>query len=224
MRPLLPSLLVPLALIGGCSTRVIVEQPKPLEININFTGHLNLVIHDARQNLEQITGEKPTNIVRPEDIGLPPAPRSGTQGPADLSSLAEADLEPPTFPILWSTRPHRAPAFYEIQQQSEQDLTRAMAARNARLQALWAEGIVGESHTGLLVAKGTLNDEQQQLLNAENRDRSALYALEADRKKVKPDEVALGYYVARLGYAKKGAWYEVRNAATSQWEWKRWGQ
>ena len=57
-------------IIAGCTTHVIVEQPKPLDININFTGHLDLVIHDARENLEQITGEKPTNVVRPEDIGL----------------------------------------------------------------------------------------------------------------------------------------------------------
>jgi uncharacterized protein YdbL (DUF1318 family) len=220
-----------LASLAACTTHVVVEQPKPLEININFTGHLNLVIQDARQNLEQITGEKPTNVVRPEDIGLPAVSRPGArgagleEGKAVAQGPADAVLAEPTFPILSRGRPGLASGMpTQFIAQSEADLTKAMAARNAKIQQLWSQGLVGESHTGLLVAKGSLSQEQQGLVDAENADRSALYAAEATRKNVKADEVALGYYVARLGYAKAGAWYEVRNPSTSQWEWKKWGQ
>src|SRR5215212_10092109 len=59
--------------LAACNPNVTIKQDKPMVININFNGHLDLVIHDARQEMEAITGEKPRNTVRPEDIGLPPA-------------------------------------------------------------------------------------------------------------------------------------------------------
>jgi len=62
-----------------------------------------------------------------------------------------------------------------------------------------------------LAARGVLTPEQQKLVDAENADRTALYAAEAKAKNSTPDEVALAYYLARLGYAKAGAWYEKRN-------------
>jgi uncharacterized protein YdbL (DUF1318 family) len=216
--------------VAGCTTRVVVEQPKPLEINVNLSGNLNLFLQDARQNLEQITGEKPRNIIRPEDIGLPaaptPPPGARADGAGAWVAAGEEDADVGlTYPVRWTPPAARVRGTAPILlQSSEQDLTRSMAARNAKIQALWAGGLVGESHTGLLVTKGQLNEEQQQLFNAENADRTALYAAEAARKKVKADEVALIYYMARLGYAKKGAWYEVRNPTTNEWAWKQWAQ
>src|SRR4029077_5286465 len=46
---------------------------KPVDINLNITGRLEVVITDARKVEEEITGSKPKRTVRPEDIGLPPA-------------------------------------------------------------------------------------------------------------------------------------------------------
>src|SRR5712671_3770909 len=45
---------------------------KPVDINLNITGRLEVVITDARKVEEEITG-KTKRTVRPEDIGLPPA-------------------------------------------------------------------------------------------------------------------------------------------------------
>src|SRR6267154_6760648 len=44
---------------------------KPVDINLNITGRLEVVITDARKQEEQITGSAPKRTVRPEDIGLP---------------------------------------------------------------------------------------------------------------------------------------------------------
>jgi uncharacterized protein YdbL (DUF1318 family) len=218
------SILVPLAIsaLTGCTTHVIVEQPKPLDININFTGHLDLVIHDARDNLEQITGEKPTNVVRPEDLGLPPGTTPGATAPTlPDPALADSGWESSALPVIQrNTAPRTAPTFPIA---TEADLNQAMAARNPQIQSLWANKLVGEAHTGLLVPRANLTPDQQALVDAENKDRTALYTAEAQRRKITPDEVALGYLLARLGYAKPGAWYEKLNTQ-KQWEWKQWGQ
>ena len=209
--------------MAGCNPHVVIEQPKPLEININFTGHLDLVIHDARQDLETITGEKPTRTVRPEDIGLPAegSKAGGAVIPASGNILAVGDAE---FFVPVVLRRGEAVAEGErwVEVALADDLKKSMAGRNAQIRAMWDSKVVGESHTGLLVAKGALSGEQQKLMEAENGDRTALYAAEAKQKSVTADEVAIGYYVARLGYAKDGAWYE-KKGASGAWEWKQWG-
>ncbi len=63
-----------LAVFVGCVQTKSEVAVKPVDINLNITGRLELVITDARQQEEQITGSKPKRTVRPEDIGLPPAP------------------------------------------------------------------------------------------------------------------------------------------------------
>jgi len=210
--------------LAACNPNVTIKQDKPMVININFNGHLDLVIHDARQEMEAITGEKPRNTVRPEDIGLPPAAGGATQG-VELRHLAEADsMEEPMMAVMLQTggsagpKP-RAETFYTVA--TEDELKKSMAARSAQIRALWDSGTIGESHDGTVVARKTLTADQQKLVDAENADRKALYSAEAASKKQKVDDVVLGYYVARLGYAKKGAWYEKKNAAGA-WEWVQW--
>jgi Protein of unknown function (DUF1318) len=226
---LLAALLV--APLAACNPHVVIEQPKPLEININFTGHLYLVIDDARSNVEEITGEKPTNTVRPEDIGLPAGSTTGGAAPPlehrHLASKRGSSLFFVSHVARSDARPAR-PSLYPISM--EDDLKKAMAARNKDIRALWDSKTVGESHTGLLVPKGTLTTDQQKLVDAENKDRTALYATEAKSKSqstgktVTPDDVALAYYLAELGDAKPGNWYEVKKANSNDWEWKQWGQ
>jgi len=222
---LIPLLALPLT--ACIQTHVIIDQAKPIDVNIHFSGNLDLVIHDARQDLEKVTGEKPINTVRPEDLGLPAAPpaRSGSSAaPAaetffPVSTSLARHRKAPLPPALAVENPNDAPRYIPIA--LKDDLQKKMAARNADVRALWDSKLVGESHTGLLVARGTLTDAQKKLVDEENADRSALYADEAAAKKVSTDEVALAYYAARIGYAKKGAWYEKRNPAGT-WEWLQW--
>jgi len=217
-----PVILLAALPFGGClEAHVVVDQPKPLEINLNISGHLDIVIQDARQDLENITGEKPTNVVRPEDIGLPASP-AGNKGAA----LVPAQPTDALFPVVFHSHATSRSAMPErlFTVAVTDDLKAAMKARDAQLRPLWDDGSIGESHTGLLVAKGNLTPAQSKLMDAENADRKALYDAEAKDKKTTADEVALGYYVARLGYAKNGAWYEKRNTTSGVWEWKQWGK
>jgi hypothetical protein len=193
-----------LSIPTGC---IQVQQAKPLEVNINFSGRLDLVIHDARDDVERITGAKAQRVVNPEDIGLPAsAPASGTraQGFAQPQVALLASLSQPLA--------------------SEDSLKQGMAGRNKAVRGLLDAKVAGEAHSGLLAARGTLTAPQKQLLDAENADRSALYAAEASRKKTSAADVGLAYYIARLGYAQDGDWYEKFNKATNAWEWKQWGQ
>jgi uncharacterized protein YdbL (DUF1318 family) len=216
---IIPLLTLPLA--ACMETRVVIDQAKPIDVNIHFSGNLDLVIRDARQDLEKVTGEKPVNIVRPEDLGL--APRAGSvASPLEEPALAASDV-PDLFSVSLKS-PHGvrgAPAERTFTVALKDDLQAKMAARNAQIRALWDSKAVGEGIDGMLSVKGALTAEQQKLVAEENADRAALYADEAATRKVPVADVAMGYYVARLGYAKKGAWYQKKNAAGS-WEWVQW--
>ena len=61
------------AMVGCLQTKSEV-QVKPVDINLNITGRLELVITDARREEEKIAGAKAKRTVRPEDIGLPAIP------------------------------------------------------------------------------------------------------------------------------------------------------
>jgi hypothetical protein len=214
-------LLIAVALIApaGCGpieTRntVVIEQPKPLEVNVNLTGRLELVITDARQDLEQITGEKPKREVKPEDIGLPPdtatAPGSSIAEPQPIALLSAVSTAPggTTF----------------IAAHTDDQLVASMAARNSKIRDLLSAKLVGESHTGYLVEKGKLSDAQSATMAAENADRAALYDLRAKENKTTVVRAALAYYLQRLGYAEKGDWVEKFNKQTRQWEWIQWSK
>ena len=206
--------------LPGCETRhhIIVEQPKPLEVNINLSGRLDLVIHDARQVVEQITGEKPQQTVRPEDIGLPAAAASSAPGPGAAAGFPQDAL---AGPVVCLADFGRAPAPAPVA--TEAELKKSLAQRHAHLRAILDAQVAGESHTGLVVVRGKVSAAQQATIDAENADRSALYALEAKRRNIGEAEVALGYYLPRLGHARKGDWYDKFNKAKNVWEWHQWG-
>src|SRR6201985_987142 len=75
---------------------VVIEQPKPLEVNVNLSGRLELVITDARKDLETITGEKAKRTVSPEDMGLPATGATSGPGAAGMAEQAVvlADVMP----------------------------------------------------------------------------------------------------------------------------------
>ncbi len=180
---------------------------KPVDINLNITGRLEVVITDARKVEEEITGSKPKRTVRPEDIGLPPASsdKSDADGAMNANQAAAGSI------VLVASDP-------------EQQLIEQMAARHPQIQTMLDSQLAGESHTGYLVSKATLSANQQSLMDAENSDRLQLYKLEAARKNAPLDQVALGYYLARLGHVNRGNWVDQFNKSTGSWEWFQWNR
>jgi uncharacterized protein YdbL (DUF1318 family) len=201
-------------MIGCVHTKSDVEV-KPVDINLNITGRLELVITDARRQEEQITGAKPKRTVRPEDIGLPPVltPKSEATGPG--AKLMTDDL---SFQIVLAASVYAADTGNDRQTQ----LIQQMAARHSQVEALLNSQLVGESHTGFLAPRANLSASQHAIVNAENADRAELYKLEAAKKKTAVDQVAMGYYLARLEHVNKGTWAERYN--NGRWEWFQWNR
>lgn len=181
---------------------------KPVDINLNITGRLEVVITDARKQEEQITGSAPKRIVRPEDIGLP-ASAAPTSDAGRAAAIASDNYENPAR-LIW------------VADDSEAQLIQQMAARHQQVAAMLNGQLVGESHTGFLVSKASLTPSQQSIVDAENADRTKLYQLEAGKKGTTVDQAALGYYLARLEHVNKGAWVERFNKSSGSWEWFQW--
>ena len=203
------------ALIGCVQTKSEVEV-KPVDINLNITGRLELVIIDARQQEEKIAGAKPKRTVRTEDIGLPPV--LGPKSDVMPSGPTRTD-DGPAFPVRLASLDVAA-ASSDRQAQLVQQRT----ARHPQIEAMLDHQLVGESHTGALVPRASLSANHQALVNAENADRAELYKLEAAEKDTTVDQVTLGYYLARLEHINKGTWVERYNKSTRSWEWFQWDQ
>jgi uncharacterized protein YdbL (DUF1318 family) len=180
---------------------------KPVDINLNITGRLEVVITDARKQEEQITGSAPKRTVRPEDIGLPASTPTSDAG---RSAMMESQDFKNSARLVW------------VADDSEQQLIQQMAARHQQIAAMLNGQLVGESHTGFIVPKASLTPSQQSIVDAENADRTKLYQLEAAKKGTTVDQAALGYYVARLEHVNKGTWVERFNKSTGSWEWFQW--
>jgi uncharacterized protein YdbL (DUF1318 family) len=207
--------IVAVVTIGGCLQTRSEVAVKPVDINLNITGRLELVITDARRQAAEITGEKPKRTVRPEDIGLPPVPKP-TSKAAGPDAIQTGQRQ--TFSIV----PVGFSYVAEVSGDRQAQLIQQMATRHPQIEALLASQVVGESHTGVLVARGSLSADQQAVITAENADRMELYKLEATKKQTTRDEVILSYYLARLEHVNKGTWVERYNKATGSWEWFQW--
>jgi uncharacterized protein YdbL (DUF1318 family) len=181
---------------------------KPVDINLNITGRLEVVITDARKQEEQITGSAPKRTVRPEDIGLPAS--SAPTSDAGRAEMMVSDNYENAARLMW------------VADDSEAQLIQQMAARHQQVAAMLNGQLVGESHTGSLVPKASLSPSQQAIVDAENADRTKLYQLEAAKKGTTVDQAALGYYLARLEHVNKGTWVERFNKSTGSWEWFQW--
>jgi uncharacterized protein YdbL (DUF1318 family) len=207
--------LVALAKMVGCVHTKSDVEVKPVDINLNITGRLEVMITDARRQEEQITGAKPKRTVRPEDIGLPPVvgPKSEATGPG-----TKLMTEALAFRVVLAANVYAADTSSDRQGQ----LIQQMAARHPQIGALLNSQVVGESHTGFLVPRATLSASQQALVTAENADRAELYKLEAAKKNTAVDVVTTGYYLARLEHVNKGTWVERYNKSTGSWEWFQW--
>src|SRR5712671_5592140 len=87
--------LIAATVIPGCVQTKNEVEVKPVDINLNITGRLELVITDARRAEEAITGSKPKRTVTPEDIGLPPTPGSSSLADQIVDPLADRDIGVP---------------------------------------------------------------------------------------------------------------------------------
>jgi len=198
------------ATAAGCLQTKSEVNVKPVDINLNITGRLEVVITDARRAEEEITGSKPKRTVTPEDIGLPPASASSSEADEVIDALASRDSG--------------IGRFMAVADDTQAQLIQQMAARHPQVQAMLDSQAVGESHTGYLVARASLNPSQQALVDAENADRTKMYQLESVKKGTSVDQVALGYYLARLEHVNKGTWVDQFNKATGSWEWFQWNR
>jgi len=187
-----------------------------VDINLNITGQLELVITDARQQEEKIAGAKPKRTVRTEDIGLAPVlgPKSDV-----IPSGATLTNDGSVFPV-------RLASLYAAASGSDRQaqLVQLRAACHPQIEAMLDNQMVSESHTGALMPRASLSANHQALVNAENADRAELYKLEAAEKNTTVDEVTLGYYLARLEHINKGTWVERYNKSTGSWKWFQWNQ
>src|ERR1700720_2261520 len=206
------------ALLVGCLQTKNEVEVKPVDINLNITGRLELVITDARRQEEAITGSGPKRTVRPEDMGLPQAP-TPTSDATESGTILTDDGSPLPRVVLVAD-------IYLVDASGDRgaQLIGQMAARHPQIAAMLDSHLVGESHTGFLVPKGSLSANQQALVASENADRMELYKLEAAKKNTAVDQVALAYYMARLEHVNKGTWVERYNKATGSWEWFQWNR
>ena len=65
-----------------------------------------------------------------------------------------------------------------------------MSSRIGPIDALKAKGAIGESNTGLLQVRGSVSGDEQQMVSAENKDRSDVYASIAQKTHTSADAVA----------------------------------
>lgn len=91
-------------------------------------------------------------------------------------------------------------------------------ARLSEIDALKAAGMIGETREGLVAARALVNEEQQELVDAENRDRQELYQIVARRSGVSLEEVGRQRAAKIARQAKRGVWLQ-----DSRGEWYRKG-
>jgi hypothetical protein len=201
--------------LAGCLQTKSEVDVKPVDINLNITGRLELVITDARKEEQQITGSAPKRTVRPEDIGLP-AGSVPTSKAEPGATIAHSNAPAPRLMYV-------ADLFAAADSgDTKAQLIQRMAARHAQITAMLDSQLVGELHTGFLAARGSLTPAQQALMDAENADRAALYKVEAAAKNTTQNQVALAYYMARLEHVNKGNWVERYDTTSASWKWFQW--
>ena len=199
--------------MAGCIQTKSEVDVKPIDVNLNLSGtvNLNVTVNDARKDMQQMQGAAPTREVKLQDLGYPaPATQPGAMGP----------VAPAMEPVLMV-------ASMPMPAAREDDLKNNISGRIPQVRYLLDAHVAGETHTGLLLAApgATLSVQQAAIMTAENADRGELYSIQAQQKGVGVDAVGLSFYVARLGYAKQGDWYEKYNKeskATNKWEWSKW--
>jgi uncharacterized protein YdbL (DUF1318 family) len=96
------------------------------------------------------------------------------------------------------------------------DAKSAQVRMKARIKAvgeLKLAGLAGEDKQGLLSFRGKLTEKQQDLLDAENKDRSIIYAVFAKKFNVSVKQVALSRAAKIQKIAKVGTWIQAKDGS-----------
>lgn len=97
-----------------------------------------------------------------------------------------------------------------------QTIQQNMKLRQSSVNALLAKGSVGEANTGLLAVRGTLSEEEQKLVNAENQDRKTVYEAIAKQQKTTVAQVGARRAIKIAELAKSGTWLQDADGKWSQ--------
>ncbi len=91
---------------------------------------------------------------------------------------------------------------------ADSSLTQRMKDRLPEVLAVKNSGVVGEGTDGTLLVRKEASKEVEKLVNAENKDRSALFVILAKKTGGKSEEVAKKFAKAMATKAKKGHWFK----------------
>ncbi|MDP0500999.1 MAG: YdbL family protein [Verrucomicrobiota bacterium JB022] len=89
-----------------------------------------------------------------------------------------------------------------------QDAAARVRDRLPQVDALKAQGAVGETNRGYLEARSSLNEQQTQLVEAENADRRELYSLVARRTGQSVAEVGQQRAIRIAEISRPGVWLQ----------------
>lgn len=95
-----------------------------------------------------------------------------------------------------------------IQADPVEEASTRIKDRLAQVDALKAEGSVGESARGYLVARSAIGPRQSSLIEAENADRRILYQAVAQRTNQTLDEVGEQRAIQIASRARSGVWLQ----------------
>lgn len=97
-----------------------------------------------------------------------------------------------------------------------QTIQKNMKQRQGTINALLAKGVVGEANTGFLAVRGTLSEEEQKLVDAENQDRKTVYEAIAKQQKATAAQVGVRRARQIAQRAAKGTWLQDEKDNWSQ--------
>ncbi|QXD23488.1 YdbL family protein [Opitutia bacterium ISCC 51] len=92
--------------------------------------------------------------------------------------------------------------------QDEAALKQAIMQRVSSVDSIKLAGKVGENNVGLLAQRGALSSEETSLMNAENKDRKALYSILAKRLKLSLKVVGQGRAEELRKKSASGVWLQ----------------
>ncbi|HKK18095.1 MAG TPA: YdbL family protein [Opitutales bacterium] len=83
-----------------------------------------------------------------------------------------------------------------------------MKKRQPAIEALWAEGKIGENNKGYIEARAALEGEERKLVQAENADRRVVYQAIARSTQTTPEKVGVQRAAQISKRAAKGLWLQ----------------
>ena len=197
---------------------VVIQQQKPLEVDVNLNGKLTLVVHEAHDDLSYITGQAPSPA--PAAAAGPATRASASEPPSTLPSATGA-RQPSSFNTLQSRQsivlldvfaadagglPDKATVLHE------------MRANYPAVRKLKDAQLVGEAHSGYVVALKALSPTQQQTIQKQNLYRRELYQIVAGQTGQSVQAVSLIFFKQWLRFLRPGDWYQKQKAG-GQWVW-----